>query len=226
MQGLEPVQTSDRVTDSVYEALREAIFSGILPAGGKLSVPALAEKLNVSRSPVREAVVRLTQDRLAVEQPRRGAVVAQVGVQELAELYVVREVLEGVAARLAVERGGPRLVEDLSEVLDRHEQAVSVSDVAAHTELDMHFHQLLRQACGNGHVIRMLDEIQAQVRLAMVTTRVTGGPRQAVKDHRAIVEAVAAGDPERAERVARAHIVRLRDALQAGTAPAAGLTVS
>lgn len=214
MDELAPLRTSERITDAVYESLRQAIFSGTLPPGTKLSVPGLAERLRVSRSPVREAVVRLTWDRLAVEEPRRGAVVARIDPADLAELYEVREVMEGVAARLAVQRGGPHLVAELDRILRKHQQAVALGNLAEHAELDMSFHSKIREAGGNRHVIRTLDEIQAQVRLAMVTTTVTSGPSTAVDDHRRIVEAMRSGDADAAEAHARTHIARLKHALR------------
>ncbi|MEW2357163.1 GntR family transcriptional regulator [Spirillospora sp. NPDC029432] len=205
--------SAERIADAVYERLREEIFAGDLAPGARLSVPALAERLEVSRSPVREAVFRLVQDRLASEEPRRGAVVAEIGARELAAIYDVREVLEGLAARLAVENAGRRLVTALREVLGEHERAVRDTDVAAVTEADMRFHELIRRASGNAEVVRLLDGVQTQVRLAMRTTRVMSGPRQAVDDHRAILTAIESGDPDAAERAARAHVFRLRSTL-------------
>lgn len=212
---------SARVADDVYERLREMILSGELEPGSRLSVPALAETLAVSRSPVRDAVLRLVQERLAHEEPRRGALVATVGAAELADIYEVRELLEGLAARLAVENAGRRLVRALQDTLGEHEEAARRSDLTATTAADMRFHSLIRDAAGNGEMIRVLEDIQSQVRLAMRTTTVTAGPRQAIDDHRSILTAIEAGDPDAAERAARAHIFRLRTILleQAGTTP-------
>lgn len=207
------VTSRDRIGDAVYERLRDEIFTGALAPGERLSVPALAERLQVSRSPVRDAVLRLIQERLATEEPRRGAVVARVGAHELAVVYEVREVLEGLSARLAVENAGRRLVDQLRDVLVEHERVIEVADLDGHAAADMRFHALLRQASDNPELIRMLDDIQAQVQLAMRTTSVTGGPRQALEDHRAIFAAIEAADPVAAEQAARAHIARLRAAL-------------
>lgn len=209
------VSAAERIADAVHEHLREQIFSGELRPGARLSVPAIADELEVSRSPVRDAVMRLTQERLATEEPRRGAVVARVGPAELAGLYEVREVLEGLAARLAVENAGRKLVETLREVLAEHEEAVEAADLDRHLAADMKFHSLIRHAGGNDEVIRLLDDIQTQIRLAMRTTTVTAGPRHALNDHRAILAAIDSGDPAEAERAARAHISRLGVALRA-----------
>jgi DNA-binding GntR family transcriptional regulator len=211
---LDALEPSGRITDNVYDALRGAILTGSLEPGSKLSVPDLARQLDVSRSPVREAVLRLTQDRLAVETPRRGVEVAQVDTDELADLYEVRAALEGVAARLATERADPALVPALTKTVKAHSAAVRAGDVTMHVELDMAFHQTLRNASGNAHVIRMLDEIQTLIRLAMNTTTVTGGPAKALKDHQAILRAVRSGDATAAEQAAREHIVRLAGALR------------
>lgn len=217
------VSSPERIADVVYQHLREQIFSGELPPGTRLSVPAIADEFDASRSPVRDAVLRLTQERLAREEPRRGAVVARVGPVELAALYEVREVLEGLAARLAVENAGRRLIDRLRDTLTEHEEAVATADLDRHQQADMRFHSLIRQAGGNDEVIRTLDDIQAQIRLAMRTTTVTGGPRYAVADHRAILTAIESGDPAEAERAARAHIARLRLVLLESTDKAAQL---
>jgi len=207
-------QGGGRLGDTVYERLRDEILSGGLPAGARLSVPALAERLDVSRSPVRDAVVRLIQERLAREEPRKGAVVIEVTRDDLIAIYQVREVLEGLATRLAVENAGRRLVDDLSATLARHEQAVRAGDLSAHFEADTHFHRLVRRAAANEEVYRLLEEIQGKVRLAMRTTSVTAGPTEAVKDHRAILAAIRKGDPVAAENVAKAHVARLTRALR------------
>lgn len=209
------VMATDRLGDTVYERIREEILTGDLAAGTRLSVPAVASRLDVSRSPVRDAVLRLIQEGLAREEPRRGAVVARITAADLVTLYEVREVLEGLATRLAVENAGRRLVDGLAEVTRRHEAAVRTSDLAGHFEADTTFHRLIREASGNAEVCHMLDRIGGKVRLAMRATSVTAGPRQALRDHKAILAAIRKGHPADAEAVARAHIARLRTALAA-----------
>ncbi|MHB8293828.1 MAG: GntR family transcriptional regulator [Acidimicrobiales bacterium] len=215
---LERLPASDRITDVVYNEVRDAIVSGRLTAGSRLSVPALASALGVSRSPVREAVVRLTHERLAREAPRRGAIVAEVGLRELATLYEVREVLEGLAARLASRHSNPDLASSMRTLLRHHEEALHHEELSKHVEYDMEFHGMIRRVAQNRELMRLLDNIQTQVRVAMLTTAVSAGPRQALADHVAIYERIADGDSDGAERAAREHVVRLREALlhQAG----------
>src|SRR5215470_13002902 len=104
MTELPQMTTAARIVDSVQDTLRDAIFGGALRAGEALRVPELARRLNVSRSPVREAVLGLVAQGLAVEQPRRGVVVATIAEQDLVAIHEVREFLEAGAARLAARR--------------------------------------------------------------------------------------------------------------------------
>ncbi|MGH3321207.1 MAG: FCD domain-containing protein [Streptosporangiaceae bacterium] len=132
----------------------------------------------------------------------------------------MREVLEGLATRLAVENTGRRLVDRLAEVMAEHEDAVDARDHARHVEADTRFHRLIRHAGANPEVVRLLDDIQTRVRLAMRTTAVTGGPRRALEDHRAIFAVIRSADPTVAEREARRHVARLRGVLLARAAAA------
>ncbi|MGI8880253.1 MAG: GntR family transcriptional regulator [Jatrophihabitans sp.] len=202
-----------RVVDEVYGKLLESIFSKHIPPGSRLSVPALADQLGVSRTPIREAVLRLVREGLAVEQPRRGAVLVTFDHEELQSLYLVREVLEGLAARLAAEHLTPESARELTEAHALHERAVSAHDLAAHYEHDSRFHELTRLASGNAALLDGLTRVQAKVRLAMSTTSRRAGPEMALRDHRKILEAILRRDPVKAEGEARAHIARLRSYL-------------
>ena len=106
------------------------------------------------------------------------------------------------------------MVAALRQALGEHESAVRNASGDAHTRADMRFHQIIRDASANPGLIGLLGGLQAQVRLAMVTTTVTAGPRRALADHKAIFAAIDQGDAEGAEREARAHIARLRRSLE------------
>lgn len=198
-----------RMGDAVYESLRESIVSGRIAPGARLSVPAIAQEYAVSRSPVRDAVIRLVQEGLARETVNRGAVVAAPGPGELVSLYEVREALEWAAARLAAQHTTPGLRRRLLAILTEHEQVVEEGDITRHVALDAAFHRELRLAADSPVLLRMLDDIQDRVVLAMRSTSLSGGMRRAVEEHRAIFEAVSTGQGEAAAEAARAHISRL-----------------
>ncbi len=212
--SLEAVPARTRITDDVYSRLLAAILDHALPPGGRLSVPALAAKLQVSRTPVREAVIRLIREGLAVEEPRRGAVLAQFDSADLVRIYEVREALEGMASRLAATRATTAQRVELREIFDEHADAVRRQDYGRHFELDMRFHALVREAAGNEDLAALLDQIQIKIRIAMVTTVVSSGPGEALADHERILSAIEARAPRRAEDAAGKHIRRLRELLE------------
>jgi DNA-binding GntR family transcriptional regulator len=207
------------LADRTYEALKSAILANELPPGTALSVPELARQLDVSRSPVREAVQRLIYDGLASYAPHRGAEVSRVDLDDLRELYVVRELLEGLAARLATERLDADGLATLNAIIAEHEQALAQdADDARHVELDLRFHRQLRDLAGNKHLTAALEPIAGRAHFALHSLwRSPDAPRLALDEHKRVVAAMITGDPELAEDAARRHIARLRIRLaQAG----------
>ncbi|MFD2415200.1 GntR family transcriptional regulator [Amycolatopsis pigmentata] len=203
-----------RLTDAVHDQLRGAILGGDLAPGQQLSVPNLAQRLGVSRGSVREAVLQLVADGLAEERPRRGVVVATLGVPEVRHIHQIREVLEGQAARLCAESPAPELVADLEAALTEQERAIAGEDGTGYTDTDERFHTLLAAACGNPMLEALIERLHAQMRVALA--QVAEAPEHRHRGHdelRAVLEAVRAGNPDAAESAMRAHIRRTRAAL-------------
>ncbi|WP_369207640.1 GntR family transcriptional regulator [Streptomyces sp. PU-14G] len=200
------------LADQAYQELKRAVLAGRLCPGDALSVPALATQLGISRSPVREAVQRLIHDGLATHEPHRGAVVARVDVADVRQLYVLREVMEGLAARLATERLDAARVAELRALLEEHERVVATGDdEERHTGMDMAYHRMIREVAGNDHLTAALDTIQGKAHLALHSLwRSPEAQRLAVAEHRQIFEAMTSGDPQAAEEAARDHVRRLR----------------
>lgn len=207
------------LTDRTYETLKAAILRNQLAPGTALSVPELARRLNVSRTPVREAVQRLIYAGLANHVSHRGAEVSKVDIADLRELYVVRESLEGLSARLATARLDEEGLFALREILAEHERVLDRgADNVAHIELDMRFHRTVREIAANTHLTAALEPIAGRSHLALHSLwRSKDAPRLALDEHIRIVDAMAAGDPEFAETVARRHISRLRVRLSQAT---------
>ena len=215
MELVAPLTAPNRLVDTVYERLREAILTGEIEPGEKLSVPALAQKLAVSRSPIVAAVQRLTQDGLAVEEPRRGAVVTIISVPELIRLYEIREVPEGLAARLAAERATEENIAGMAAVLERHEAAVNPDDQQTRMLENVNFHRLIRDAAQHPELVKWLEAIQSQVKLAMRRTGIYKDDVElTVREHREILQAIRNRDGDAAERVTRSHIGRVRKKLE------------
>lgn len=207
--ALEVLERRLRTTDDVYESLRAAILTKRLAPGERLKVPSLAERLGVSRSPVREAVQKLVQQGLATEEAHRGAVVAVFDFASLIRLYELREVMEGLAARLACERATNEEVQELEAIMASHEDALDHDDFRGHLDFDRRFHLLLRRAARNEHLTDALERVQDKVTIAMLAADISW-PRHAVAEHRAILRAIEAREPSQAQAEAVAHIARLR----------------
>lgn len=217
--------TSETLADQAYEALRAAIISGELASGEKITERRLAERLSVSPTPVREALRRLEQDRLVVRQGPRLVQVVDFDDEVAAEVRLAEAALRAVAARLAAKHATPAHLVELERLLDAgdaelarlHAEAsdpadLTSEDVAPILDITRRFHARLNAACGNPVIIRLLSLVDA-FRLASLNGRLVEelgaeGKRSALEryhHHRAIFDAVAAGDGAAAERLMRAH---------------------
>lgn len=220
-EPLAPLSAGGSLADRTYEALKAAILANQLPSGTALSVPELARQLQVSRSPVREAVQRLIYDGLANHAPYRGAEVARVDLEDLRELYTVRELLEGLAARLATEKLDAEGLQRLQGIVDQHEQVLSSdADNATHIELDIRFHDAILALAANRHLSATLAPIAGRAHFALHSLwRSPNAAHLALDEHRAIVDAMITGDPALAEQAAQQHIARLRVRLAHASVP-------
>jgi DNA-binding GntR family transcriptional regulator len=210
-EPLEPVSRGDLLVERAYQRLRDAILANHLPPGTALSVPEFARRLQVSRSPIREAVQRLVYDGLAVNVAHKGAEVATLDFEELLHLYEVREVLEGLAARLATERIDAAGLERLRQILAAHEEVLVSGDERGHIEMDMAYHLGIREAAGNDYLSETLERIHGKAHLAYYQLwRGLDDRRLALSEHRKVFEAMVAGDAAGADQAARNHIIQLR----------------
>jgi DNA-binding GntR family transcriptional regulator len=193
--------------EQVLEHLREEILSNRLEPGAELNEVALANSLGVSRGPLREALGRLAAEGLVTITPRRGAIVTKLSKQEFIDAYQVREALESLATRVAV----PRLTdEDRAELhrmaKDMRECAMA-DDAAAFFEINRRFHDKLVAASGNQRLFEMHQQLLGQMgRLLQKSAQLRGGLGESAAAHEAILEAVDAGDAERAAQLMAEHI--------------------
>jgi len=200
--------TSEAVTD----ALREAILDGALPPSTWLREDEIAEVLAVSRTPVRDAIRRLADEGLAVKTAHQGAVVASLSIEDVLALYVVREDLEGVAARLAAVRCRPELLKNLNATNTRMQRLAKRGDPQKLAQLNLEFHRTLRLAAGNPYLDRFLAQVEQAVRrLPHTTFAEPGRTQQALAEHQAIIDAVTAQDSAAAETAAKAHMRQARE---------------
>jgi DNA-binding GntR family transcriptional regulator len=195
----------------VFDKLREAIRSGRIQPGQRLREGEVAAWLNVSRTPVREAIGRLASNGLVQPAPPRGMVVVSLTRQEVLDLYVMREVLEGTAARLAAQHISEPEIAALRSLLNRGKAESEPEALAA---LNRQFHDRILLAAQNEFLKRALSVLADSIALLPGTTfTIEGRARSAYREHAAILRAIEERDVEKAEENARAHIrvaLRLR----------------
>jgi len=196
------------LTETVLHRLREDVLGGVLAPGTALSVPALAARLQVSRSPVRESVQQLIAEGLAVATPRSGARVAVIDDATMRALLEVREVLDGLAARQAVVRATTADVAALRAMLAEQQALLGARPEGRRdAELDLVFHTAVRRLSGNAPLVETLHRLHVQGHLYRSATWGADEDRRfAVAEHRRIVDALEAGDAAGAEVAARAHV--------------------
>ncbi|GGL83928.1 GntR family transcriptional regulator [Deinococcus aerolatus] len=210
---MQPI-ASARVVDVVRDQLRSAILAGDLPPGSRLSVPELARQLGVSRSPVREAVLLLVGEGLAVEQSRRGVEVARLELGDVLELYELRISLESLAARNAAGRMTSTDLAALRGVLDA-QGAAAVGDARSFRELDLRFHEIVSQTCGNARLARHAALLAREMRLAgPLMVNEPWHLRQSHEEHRNIERALRQRDGPAAERAMRDHLSRVAQSVR------------
>jgi DNA-binding GntR family transcriptional regulator len=200
------------MADAVSDALREAILDGTIAASSWLREEDLAAELLVSRTPIREAIRRLTIEGLAVRVPNQGTQVASVSMEDILAVYAVRESLEGLAARLAAQRGKEELREKLEALHVEYTVAVENADVAAVYQINLSFHRAIREASNNQYLEKFLTLVEHSVRrFGQSTFETPGRMDDSVEEHQQILDAIIAHNTDEAETFARNHMRSARE---------------
>src|SRR3954447_13353158 len=205
--------------DRVIAEMRRRIITGELAAGVNLSEIALAESFGVSRTPVREALKRLQSEGLVTIRPRVGTFVTTPSRREITELFEMKELLEGAAARLLAHRGRVPELDRLEQNLVEADQAVTSNDSARYAELVQEFHDLLITGADNAkleaHYRTLMNQL-AYPRLVTTSLSQPGRPLQSDEEHHRVLKLITEKDGDSAERVMREHVRASRMALLAG----------
>jgi len=196
-----------KMTDWVWEELREAIIELRLRPGEPLREVALAEQLGVSKTPLREAFARLEQEGLVETTSFKGAVVTGYSERDLNEIYELRTLLEGAAARAAAERSSAETLDELRDVVVRSRELRDMGDLVGLAELLGRFDLIVYSQVTNQRIGALIENLRAHLsRIGKLTEAIPGRVEASVEEHAAIVQAIVARDPDEAERLMRVHI--------------------
>jgi DNA-binding GntR family transcriptional regulator len=187
-----------------YKRLRQSIRMGEFRPGQRLREAELATQLNVSRTPIREAIRRLASDGLIEVAPSGGVMIINLNKQQVRDLYALRETLEGAAARLAAQHASPAAIATMRELLDAGKAAQEPRQLARLNQL---FHREIQDAAHNRYLALALVQLSDSLALLPGTTyEVPGRSEAAYEEHMAILDAINSRELEKAEELARHHI--------------------
>ncbi|MEX3017573.1 GntR family transcriptional regulator [Gymnodinialimonas hymeniacidonis] len=198
-----PASSSQRALNE----LREKIFAGELAAGSDHLESELADLLNMSRTPIREAVLTLESQGLLELRPRKGVRISPLSPEDMAEIYDVLTELESLAAERAASAGHDEAeLQELAIAISDMDVALASSDLEAWAEADDRFHQELVRLGGNSRIVMIVNMMSDQVRRARATTLfMRPVPTKSNEDHRKVYQAIAEGDFEMARNTHREH---------------------
>lgn len=193
--------------DVVFNTLRKAILTGELKPGERLMEIHLANRLGVSRTPIREAIRKLELEGLVTMIPRRGAEVAQITEKSLKDVLEVRRALDALCAELACDRISDGEKEKLRQACKEFEQATRTGDATTIAAADVAFHDIIVEATGNKRLIQLINNLSEQMyRYRFEYIKDESGHDNLVSEHRMIYESIIRQDKVKAAEAAKLHI--------------------
>jgi DNA-binding GntR family transcriptional regulator len=207
-QRLEPLTETLQLGTRAYHALVNGIVGGQIEPGTQLRPDVIAEQLEISVTPVREALHRLEGDGLVVKLPYQGWFVREFTEQEVRELYALRAVLEGFGARLACQHASPAQLAELRAFQSIGEEALRQQDMDAYRLYNRDLHAAIIKAAGNSYLSTTMSQLGLQSQMLMARTiRLVGRPSRAIEEHQELVELIAKGSEAEAAGLMQRHIL-------------------
>ena len=206
---MKPLAAAPNLVEQVREALLDEIAAGQLASGERVIQEQVAQALGVSRQPVQQALALLRNQGVLVDAPGRGLIVARLDADHVQHMYDMRAAIEGLACRRAAELNAVRAARQGPALIDAGRKAVAGGAVAKMIAADIRFHEFLYTLSGNPLIAPSLASHLTTTQRAMGEVLVSDEtPRDIWDQHAAILDAIAAGDADRAERLARGHLTQ------------------
>lgn len=200
--------------DVVFNTLRQAILTGELKPGERLMEIHLANKLGVSRTPIREAIRKLELEGLVTMIPRRGAEVAQITEKSMNDVLEVRRALDSLCVELACERITQEDTERLGLACEAFEAAVRTGDIKKIARADVELHDIIVQATGNQRLVQLINNLSEQMyRYRFEYIKDSTQHQRLIDEHRMIYESIVKKDKEAASQAAHVHIDNQKKAI-------------
>jgi len=198
--------------DVVFNTLRTAIITGEFAPGERLMEISLAERLGVSRTPVREAIRKLEKEGLVVIEPRRGAYVSDISVKDMVDTLVVREDMEGLAAFLAAQSISGEEIAELEEITAGYSDAIANGVMEDIIRYDEAFHRRIVELSGNRTLMQLFETVQElALRFRYLYYDDFSRYENMPVEHRNIIDAIKSGDSAKARQVSDNHVKKLKE---------------
>jgi len=205
----------------VYETLRNEILSGALAPGDQLVEARIAEELGVSKTPVREALIRLQRDALVEIEPYRGARVIEPSDRDVVEISELRRLIESAVVRDLAERRPADVIAALERSIAESKRALAAGERERFLARLQEFSDILADACENTRMVKVLTDLRSVLQvIGGSSLRAPGREERSIAEHEAILEAIKVGDPDAAAGAEEAHIRSIeRDSLEFESEP-------
>lgn len=206
-----------RLSHQVYDILKKMIADYRFTPGARINVEQIAKEVGASRTPVWEAVHRLIQEGLLENIPNRGVFMLALTPKMAVELYVVREALEGLAARCAVPKVNEQVLKKMARLIDEQRKMVEQEDLVGYSRLDYEFHSLVYELSGNRTLLEILVAVKNKMRpLALHVSPILS---RLLEDHTEILAAFQDRDADRAEAAFRNHNLKMIEQIKQNMNP-------
>jgi DNA-binding GntR family transcriptional regulator len=205
---LPPIGRSRSLTLDAYHHIKAFILSNELLPGQQLKEEWLAAQLNISPTPLREALAKLEQEKLVNFVPHRGKFVAEITAKEVEDIYEVRRELEGLAVALAMPSICPQQLAELTRAFERAKSEIDQGNYTAYYQTDTRLHELIHQNIANQWLLSMLAGLNDHVRRIRAFSLAHSGPHitRSLEEHFAILEAMQAGNAAAAQAMMEQHV--------------------
>lgn len=199
-----PMEKHLTLREKILENIRDAIVSGSLKGGSRVSEPELAERYGISRTPIREAFRQLEAEGYLTVIPRRGAVVSEFSPKDIEEFYAIKSIMEGYAARQACERLTAKELDRLQSINNRLAELAEAGDIKHFFKVHSEFHELFIQAADNEKLHDLITGLVTKFqRLRFTSLSIPGRMIISVQEHEKIIEAFRKKDANLAEALVR-----------------------
>jgi DNA-binding GntR family transcriptional regulator len=220
-----PLEIPTSLKDQAYRRIKEAILSLELKPGEPLVESDLAERLGISKTPVRDALTELRREGLVTKIPYSGTFVSEITTRDVAEIIEIRAVLEGLAARLATPVLTEAELERLDALINSELDSIAQGNMERASQLNGEFHDIIIHKVGNQRLVSILENIEDQMRrVRALSSQLRGRLRKSAEEHRTVLAALCERDPDRVEQMFRVHMLSVLEDLSDGAGQSDGET--